>query len=335
MKRYFLPKAKVLDLKKHQIAGHWLSEKMDGVSAFWDGGITRGMPHTQVPWANKDRKGGRIDLCTGLWSSNANVLHAPRAWLDQMPRMPVIGELWAEDRRDGGYQAVSSIVRSRVTVGSWSGINLWVYNPVSYELFFEDGVIDTPHLKIKFSGIWPWLQAMGVKEVFRKGATFNSRLGRLKFGGRIKVPDYEKLPDSNIEALKVLDRRFNALMDIEAEGLMIQNQYGLLVPARTDLTLKMKPASDAEGRVVGAVAGKGKLAGLMGALVLDYKGKKLELSGFTDRERALYPGLNPDPGSVIRVDDVVHFEMDQVISFKYRRLSRDGVPIEARYWRKR
>ena len=48
----FLQLADTYNPDKHKIAGYLVSEKLDGTRCFWDGGITRGIPTDQVPWAS-------------------------------------------------------------------------------------------------------------------------------------------------------------------------------------------------------------------------------------------------------------------------------------------
>src|SRR4051812_13731200 len=51
-RREFLQLADTYDAEKHDIAGFYISEKLDGTRCFWDGGISRGEPTASVPWAN-------------------------------------------------------------------------------------------------------------------------------------------------------------------------------------------------------------------------------------------------------------------------------------------
>jgi hypothetical protein len=108
----------------------------------------------------------------------------------------------------------------------------------------------------------------------------------------------------------------------------------------------MKGVLDAEGIVTGFTAGRetnkgSKLLGKIGALVLDFQGKRLELSGLTDEERlfatkedqaiaTLTPGQDMPEGTQGK-----YFKTGDEVSFLYRELSKDGVPKEARYFRKR
>jgi putative hemolysin len=75
-------------------------------------------------------------------------------------------------------------------------------------------------------------------------------------------------------------------------------------------------------------------------LVLDFNGKRLELSGLTDEERRFsssrqHQYASDHPGEFMPVHfSGDHFKVGDTVTFKYRELSDDGIPKEARYWRK-
>ena len=76
--------------------------------------------------------------------------------------------------------------------------------------------------------------------------------------------------------------------------------------------------------------------GMIGALILDFNGKRLEVAGLTDEERAFedgeYAAEHPEEDMPATVE-AVRFKRGQVVTFKYRELSDDGIPKEARYFR--
>ena len=51
-KREFLQLADHYDPAKHNVAGWFISEKLDGTRCFWDGGLSRGLPTDSIPWAS-------------------------------------------------------------------------------------------------------------------------------------------------------------------------------------------------------------------------------------------------------------------------------------------
>ena len=76
-------------------------------------------------------------------------------------------------------------------------------------------------------------------------------------------------------------------------------------------------------------------------LIVDYAGKRLELSGLTDAEREFadpmarqWASNNPGTDAPCWVEGK-HFRKGQAVTFKFRELSDDGIPKEASYWRRR
>jgi len=118
------------------------------------------------------------------------------------------------------------------------------------------------------------------------------------------------------------------------------------LPKRHAGILKFKPYEDAEAKVIGFTSGRetlkgSRLQGMIGALIVDYKGKRLELSGLTDAERAfqtsemsVYASQHPGVDMPEQFQGQV-FRKGQTVTFIYRELTDDGIPKEARYFRKR
>jgi DNA ligase-1 len=135
------------------------------------------------------------------------------------------------------------------------------------------------------------------------------------------------------------------VLEAGGEGVIIRNPAGIWTPKRVAELLKYKPHDDDEGVVVGFTSGRetdkgSKLLGMIGALILNYKGKRLELAGLTDEERQFNDPIETEharqnPGVDMPEDfQGKHFKVGDVVTFKYRELSDDGVPKEARYFRK-
>jgi ATP-dependent DNA ligase len=109
--------------------------------------------------------------------------------------------------------------------------------------------------------------------------------------------------------------------------------------------LKIKPHDDAEATVIGYTSGRetdkgSKLLGLMGALIVEFNGKRMELSGFTDQERqfssaeaASFAASNPGSECPDWITNT-NFPRGSQVTFKYRGLTKEGIPQEARYFRK-
>lgn len=79
--------------------GWWMSEKLDGVRAVWQGGVFR--------------------------SRNGNVFHAPESFRAQMPPYALDGELFIAR---GEFQATVSIVRTQQEDKGWNRIRFHIFD---------------------------------------------------------------------------------------------------------------------------------------------------------------------------------------------------------------
>ena len=233
---------------------YWVSEKLDGVRAYWDGERLR------------SRKGHRIS--------------APPWFVEHFPRVPLDGELWMGR---GTFEGLSGAVRRhRPDDAQWREIRFMVFDlPSSPEIFdrrlqrlremFES--IASPHLALV--------------EQFRVAgrAELMERLDRVVAGG--------------------------------GEGLMLHRGSSRYTAGRSDDLLKLKAHEDAEAVVVGHLPGKGRLTGLLGALLVETpEGLRFRLgTGFSDEERR-----DPPPRGA-------------TVTYKYYGKTRNGVPRFASFLR--
>src|ERR1043166_2609962 len=80
--------------------GWWMSEKYDGLRAYWDG--------------------------QKLWTRNGNLIHAPDYFLAELPRdIALDGELWIGH---GKFEETISIVRSETPDDRWKNIRYMVFD---------------------------------------------------------------------------------------------------------------------------------------------------------------------------------------------------------------
>ena len=91
--------------------GWWISEKLDGVRAYWDG--------------------------KRFLSRPGNVYHAPDWFIKGLPKTPLDGELWM-DRQ--AFQKTISIVRRQDKSDHWKQIKYVVYDAPAQKGGFEDRV---------------------------------------------------------------------------------------------------------------------------------------------------------------------------------------------------
>lgn len=361
-RREFLQLANKYDEDKHDPSGMWISEKLDGTRCFWDGGLSRGLPTENIPWANimdpkkpGERKKKIKQEATGLWSRYGNPIAAPDWWLNQLPCMFLDGELFAGR---GNFQTLRSIVAKDVPEeDAWRDVQFAVFGTPSLGQVFQAGEIKNTQfiLNLDKNSVLRFIDSraeVGVTldVVSKEALTFEQALSLLQ--GSLCNNDsniaylhpHSKLPDTRKEAEFYLGRYMKQVVEEGGEGVMLRAPKSLWLPKRVHSLLKVKPFTDDCGTVTGFVSGRktdkgSKLLGLIGALVLDHKGKRLELSGFTDEERrfandtltkyaAEHPGEEMPAGT-----EGLHFKVGDTVEFRYRELSDDLIPKEARYYR--
>ncbi len=371
MKREFLMLAEKLIPEKVNFCSYYASEKMDGVRCYWDGGLSRGLLADEVPWCNTakhDRYKTRI-MATGLWTRYGQPIQAPEWFLNHLPRMPLDGELWAGR---GNYQQVTSTVRKLEPIDwEWERIKYAVFDSPSYEEIFSDGRINNSFYKKSFQGIGNWINGRlmaGLKITELKPRWFCETLKLLQeadLGSVCEVVAQNQIPSmSRQAAVNYLETMLKAVVDEGGEGLMLRCPTSTWSPCRTQNLLKYKPFNDTEGVVVGykwasptdldrSLTGQktDKLLGLMGSITVKLdSGVEFDLSGFTEAERVMKARNQSEstaaaqalcfgaehPGQVIPIE----FQNDKFprgsrITIRYRELTNDGKPKEARYLRPR
>ncbi|MEE9548709.1 MAG: hypothetical protein V3V68_05075 [Nitrosomonadaceae bacterium] len=346
MKQDYLMLAHVFKPGKHNIGGWFMSEKLDGSRAFWDGGVSRGVPASEVPWANcvKDDRLIKCVIATGLWSRSGKVIYAPNDWLDQLPKCPLDGELFIGR---GCFQDLRRIVAEHKPNKNWGDVKFMVFDSPLWSVFRmpREIKIRSEYSFWVLGHSWP-----DPKAIVRPHWIFEH--SKLFIEGQcskshVAVPmEQERLPLRHEEALEYVTESLDTIVKEGGEGVMLRNPGSRWVTQRSHNLLKVKPSNDAVGTITGFTSGRetdrgSKLQGLIGALVLDYNGgKRLELSGLTDEERqwddpVMQAIAWENPGEQMGVTfQGKHFKIGDIVSFKYRELSDDGIPKEARYWRK-
>ena len=368
MKREFLELAHTFKRTKHSPAGWFMSEKLDGHRCFWDGGISRGFNKYEIPWANtaKDSRYIERQICTGLWSRYGNIIHAPNYWLDALPCIPMDGELYATNM---SRQAISKIIKNQKVDKGWGEINYYIFNFVPYKTIFASGVLNNINFQKDFKYAYDWISSRlqsGIhidylpKTTSSFELTYSLMCKYLECNSVAKSHLHKQLPFNTLLASHKLEEYLKTVIETGGEGIMLRAPYSKYECCRSHNLLKVKPFNDAEGTVVGYITGRktdkgSKLLGKMGSMILDYNGKRLELSGFTDKERLLtnwdcrlpnplditpalqsaeeWAKLNPET-QCPKYIGALEFPPGTKVTFKYRGLSDDGVPQEARYWRK-
>lgn len=235
------------------VANYWVSEKYDGVRAYWDG--------------------------KKLWTRHGNTINAPAWFTKQLPAIALDGELWAGRNR---FEAASSTVLDAIPHDeSWHEIRFMVF--------------DLPQDARPFDARLATLNAMAPEL-----APVAHIVPQLRIGNRDKLLD-----------------ELHRVVALGGEGLMLHRADSLYRGERTDDLLKMKPARDAEARVVDYSPGKGKYAGMTGALIVETAaGVRFSIgSGLSDADR-----VNPP-------------KIGTWVTYRYQTLTAYGVPRFARYVR--
>jgi DNA ligase len=91
------------------LAGWWMSEKLDGVRAYWDG--------------------------RQFLSRQGNLFHAPDWFIEDLPETPFDGELWIDRKK---FQRTVSIVRRQDKSDLWAEVRFLVFDAPSATGVFEE-----------------------------------------------------------------------------------------------------------------------------------------------------------------------------------------------------
>ena len=332
-KREFVQLSKVY--KKQDVRGWFESSKLDGFRAVWDGGVTRGMLKKSVPWANTDKDDRYVEeqVSTGLWSRYGNVVHAPDWYLDMLPKDIVLdGEFFNPEM---SRQQVRSICAKIIPTDDWARVQYHVFNRLSPEVWLGEGRINNPNFKEKIIGpeVYQWYLGRGGKPF--KQYPFNLIYGHLQkaryWSGTLRLVEQTKIPDEEHIGKRLIEE----MAKPHGEGLILSNPYDFTVMQRTGNSLKVKPRDSSEAIIVGYISGReGKLRGMLGALIVDWDGTRLELSGFTNLERSLSNPSWADNNLEAQLPaghKCFAFPIGHTIGFSYRGLTDDGVPAEAVY----
>jgi DNA ligase-1 len=338
-KREFVLLAHHYNPDKHVINGWYISEKLDGQRALWLP-ETRGSSVVDIPFANR-AKDAREHTASGLWTRSAKPIFAPGWWLDQLPLVPLDGELYTGR---GDFSSLRSYVSKLQPIDAeWHKVRYHLFDAPAYREIYRDGRIWTLHYKTEFAGLHPVdLPVVPNDHNFANaGELFDYLLDVCQDAEHIVVHPQEQLPFDTNRCMARVDDVYGKIISNGGEGVVLRKYTTSWEPIRSHGLLKIKPTLDDEGTIIGYTWGDGKLEGLIGALILRWKGKEFKLSGFTEQERFILPSIvRKSPGTTVYVHDTKErfsplFSFGQTITFEYRELTKDGIPKEARYKRPR
>lgn len=307
------------DADKHNVGGQLMSEKLDGQRIVWDGGVSRGVPATQVPWAFKPKPG---EIATGLWTRNFKVVHAPDFWIDKwtVPGICLDGEGYIGI---GKFQETESILRTESLQRSdarWNDVRYVVFDSPALECLLEDGDIRVRTEKHLLRGCLRW--ALDREAPLRAPKSIEAVLQMPEI--RHLLHPQERLPLQETAARETLYKRLDEVSSKGGEGLMIRKITSVWRTKRCDDILKVKKFLEGKATVTGYTAGKGRLVGMCGALEVCTvedgalpAGIAFEIAGMTD---------------AMRRDASHYFPIGSEIRFKYNDTTDGGKPKHARVW---
>lgn len=212
------------------VDGWWMSEKLDGVRAYWDG--------------------------KHFISRQGNYFFAPDWFVENLPDLPLDGELWAGRKR---FQRTVSIARRQDKNDDWRELRYVV---------FDAPAIDKP---------------------------FEQRMDFLKqCFARLKPPYGAVCEHVRCEHTAHLKEELQRVQTMGGEGLMIRRPGSLYETGRSSTLFKIKNFFDAEARVLAHLPGTGRHQGRLGALQVELpNGVTFSVgSGFSDAEREDPPPLD-------------------------------------------
>jgi DNA ligase 1 len=204
----------------------------------------------------------KYDGIRGYWNGQqllsraGNVIHAPAWFLERFPPIALDGELWLGP---GQFEATAAIVRDHSpNDAGWRRIQFLVFDMPAPDMAFEE----------RRSVLWALLVQLGVPWV--------------------KPVAHHKLADA-----AALQTRLQQVISAGGEGLMLHRGDAPYRAGRSDDLLKLKPNLDADALVVGYLPGKGKYAGMLGALIVERPdGLRFSLgTGLSDAQRRNPPPL--------------------------------------------
>lgn len=228
----------------------------------------------------------KFDGVRALWDGTAlrfrsgRTIAAPAWFTGKLPTTPLDGELWLAR---GRFDALSGAVRKAQPVDAeWQQVKYMVFELPQGSGTFAQRAAQLQ--SVVQAAAWPALQAV------------------------------EQFSVANPTALEA---KLKSITAAGGEGLMLHLASAPVAAGRSKVLLKLKAVQDAEATVVGHVAGKGKYAGMLGALeVKTANGQRFKLgTGLSDTDRQNPPTIG------------------SLVTYTYRDITPSGKPRFASFLR--
>lgn len=207
-----------------------------------------------------------------LWSKNGTLLQPPPAFVADLPPFALEGELWGGR---GSFATTAAIVQRRDEPAGWQGLRFAIF--------------DAP-------------QAPG---------PFSQRIALASAWFVAHPSDYAfVIAQQPVSDRGALQRELARIERLGGEGLIVRDPEAEYLVGRRPEILKVKSFEDGEAMVVGHLPGRGRNAGLLGALLVELPdGARFRIgTGFSNEQRR-----NPPP-------------LGTTITFKHHGHYRSGLP---------
>lgn len=228
----------------------------------------------------------KYDGVRGVWDGttlrhrSGRPVSAPRWFTAPLPKTPLDGELWLGR---GRFDELSGTVRREQPVDAeWRQLRYMVFElPAAPDSFAK--------------------RARRIEAIVRQNGS----------------PHLVAVDQSPIADHAALQQRLASTVAGGGEGLVLHRADAAYATGRSDAILKLKPTLDTEAVVVAHHAGRGKYAGLLGALEVRTPAGRHFLIG-----SGLSDALRRDPPPV-----------GSVVTYRYRDLTSTGLPRFASFLR--
>lgn len=348
-KRSLVMLSDTYDPLKYKPNGSYLSEKLDGVRALWLP-FTQGMYFQKIPWANTLRD-DKNPICSGLWTRRGKNIAAPDWFTEALPKdTPLDGELFIG--RNKFAETTSTVRKLQPVNDEWERITYVVFDIPCYSQFFKSGEIregsvsaGDPAYHIFFMS--KWADLFPVKDSkfwsvrrFSDNYTLLNKLIQQHDSGIWDVHPQHRLPSNHQEAEAIIYDQLEVVTKEAGEGLMLRQPHSIWEAKRCADLAKVKKLHDSEAEVIGYLYGKGRLAGMVGAVRLRWNDVTFDISGFKESERELVNTVaeieaRANEGKYTTENVSKYFPIGTAVTFQYNELTKDGIPRFARYLRKR
>lgn len=318
-------------------SGYILSRKLNGFSMLWDGGISAGKPIGHILWGKERANEDRFTKCTGLWTGDGHIIHAPEWWYKDFPAFaPLQGECWFNDNKS--YSSVCNCTaKNSLDDPRWHSLKFIVYNYKPYCLFpgvKPEFFMSNPTFKACYDNITYHNRLNYILYIFNDYQLAHSSIANLI---DFSIVHHDK--DYNSTNCKTLGEYLSAVTSgaNSWEGLMLANPNGLYTCGRSYDLLKLKPEYDVEVTVIGYNQGDKRHIGRMGSLKVKLKWNEQVESFHGGRKEFVNKTVYFDVGGgfsdLERDWNFVYkrFTVGRVINIKFNEVGENGSIPSARW----